>query len=384
MNKPDFAKYSEHQLKGILTRIDKERFPERVQEIHERLAQLEAERLAGTDVDESSSDGGPSQIAGFWRRTGAFLIDSLVIGLVGFLLGLLLGDQFEAMGAWGRAVGFLIALGYFGIMDSRLFQGHTFGKVALDIRVVSVTGAPLGVGKALFRSAVFCVPYFLNNVSLGAGYTNLVLPAIQALLVFGLGGAIVYLYVFNRRTRQSVHDLLSGAVVVRSGAETAPQLLPVWRGHMAAIAALFLIPAGAIAYGYSMFGNGDLRPLMLVQRNVSRLPGVRDAGVFEGTSFATGGQRMTYLTIKAMTTPDPVDEKTLAHNIAEIALNIYPAAQQLDTLSVTLIRGYDIGIASNWSIKTFNAPPGRWCETEPSAPANAPSAATTASPGYAP
>lgn len=380
LSKPDFSKYSEHQLRGILTRIDKERFPERVEEIHERLAQLEAERLARTGVDEPEPDDVPPQIAGFWRRTGAFLIDALVLGLAGFFLGLLLGDRFEAMGSWGRAVGFLIAVGYFGIMESRLFQGHTFGKVALDIKVVSATGAPLGVGKALFRSVVFCVPYFLNNVSLGAGYTNFVFPAIQALLVFGLGGAIAYLYVCNRRTRQSVHDLLVRSVVVRSGSATAPQLLPVWRGHMAAIAALFVVSVGLIAYGYSTFGNGDLRPLMLVQQNVSRLPGVRDAGVFEGASFSTGGPRMTYLAIKAVTIAQPVDEKTLAHNIAQTALNIHPATQQLDTLSVTLIHGYDIGIASNWSASTFNAPPGDWRATAASAPANAPSAQAAASP----
>lgn len=360
LSKPDFSKYSEHQLRGILTRIDKERFPERVQEIHARLAQLEAERLARTDEDQSGPDDGPPPIAGFWRRTGAFLIDSLVIGLVGFFLGLLLGDRFEAMGAWGRVVGFLIAVGYFGIMESRLFQGHTFGKLALDIRVVTTTGASLGVGKALFRSAVFCVPYFLNNVSLGAGYTNVVLPAIQALLVFGLGGAILYLYVFNRRTRQSVHDLLVGAVVVRSGAAIAPQLLPVWRAHFAAVAALFVLAIGAIAYSYSMLGNSTFQPLILVQQKIGRLPGVRNASVFEGVNFSSGGGRTTYLAVKAMTIPEPVDEKTLARSIAETVLNTYPAAQQLDTFSVMLIRGFDIGIASSWSAKTFNASPGAW------------------------
>ena len=50
MEKPDFAKYSETQLRQILTRIDAERFPDRVEEIHARLAQLEAERATRTDV----------------------------------------------------------------------------------------------------------------------------------------------------------------------------------------------------------------------------------------------------------------------------------------------------------------------------------------------
>lgn len=46
--------------------------------------------------------------------------------------------------------------------------------------------------------------------------------------------------------------------------------------------------------------------------------------------------------------------------ITSIALTTYPAARRLDTLSVTLARGYDIGIASHWDTKTFNGSPGTW------------------------
>ena len=80
------------------------------------------------------------EIAGFWRRLGAFLIDMLLLGLVGFGLGLVLHEQFEAIGAWGLAIGFLITLAYFGTMESRLFDGRTFGKLALDVQVVSTAG----------------------------------------------------------------------------------------------------------------------------------------------------------------------------------------------------------------------------------------------------
>lgn len=360
MDKPDFAKYSENQLRQILTGIDAELFPERVEEIRARLAQLEAERLTRTEIDETTLHDGPPEIAGFWRRSGAFLIDSLVVSLMGFCLGFFLQDQFEAMGGWGLAVGFLVTLAYFGIMESRIFQGRTLGKLALDIKVVTAAGVPLSFGKALLRSAVFYAPFFLNNVNLGAGYTNFALPAIQAILVFGLGGAIIYLYFFNRRTRQSIHDLLVGAVVVRAGTAAAPHLLPVWRGHIAMAAASFVLAIGLSAYSYSMFGNKILQPLMLVQQQVSRMPGVRNASVVGGTSFAAGDNRMNFLTIKAVISTETVDEKTLARNIAEIALTTYPPAKQLDTFSVTLIHGYDIGIASKWSAKTFNASPGAW------------------------
>lgn len=337
-----------------------------MQEIHERLAELEAARLPPTETetktDEPKPHDGPPEIAGFWRRTGAFLIDLLLLGVAGFCMGLLLRDQFEAMGAWGRAVGFLVASAYFGTMESRIFQGRTFGKLALDIKVITTAGVPLSFGKALLRSAVFNIPYFLNNAILGAGYTDPVLSTVQALLVFGLGGAIVYLYLFNRRTRQSVHDLLVRAVVVRAGNATVPRLLPIWKGHVAVVAALFLLTTGAMGFSYWKFGNGILQPLMSVQQQVGRMPGVRSAGVFEGISFATGNSRTHFLAIKAIASTGTGQEKTLAHKIAEIAFATYPPARQLDTLSVTIMHGYDIGIASSWSTTTFDASPDAWRE----------------------
>lgn len=41
MGKPDFARYSQDQLRQILTRLDAERYPERVEEVERRLAALE-------------------------------------------------------------------------------------------------------------------------------------------------------------------------------------------------------------------------------------------------------------------------------------------------------------------------------------------------------
>lgn len=366
MDKPDFARYSEEQLRQILTRIDRERFPERVEEIQARLAQFEADRLARGQTDEPEQPDGPAGIAGFWQRAFAYLIDFVVLGVMGYGLGLLLGDQFEAMGAWGRAVGFVITLAYFGTMESRLFQGSTFGKLGLGIKVVTTAGAPLGLGQALLRSAVFHVPFFLNNLVLGSGDSGFVLPAIQALLVFGLGGAIAYLYVFNRRTRQSVHDLLVGAVVVRAATAAAPPMLPVWRGHFAVIAALLAAVTGGAATLYSMFGNSVIQPLLLVQRQVSGMPVVRAAGVFTGVTVVNGDTRTSHMMITVLTRTASVDEQALARKIAAVALATYPPARQLDILAVSITHGYDIGIASRWNVRTIKAPPGEW-HLEPAA-----------------
>lgn len=57
-------------------------------------------------------------IPGFWRRIFALFIDTLILGAVGFVLGLLFENILVQIGSFGRLIGFSIALLYFGIMNS--------------------------------------------------------------------------------------------------------------------------------------------------------------------------------------------------------------------------------------------------------------------------
>jgi hypothetical protein len=46
-----------------------------------------------------------SPIASFWRRVLAAIVDGLVLGAFGWLLGLFFSRQFMHMGGWARLVG---------------------------------------------------------------------------------------------------------------------------------------------------------------------------------------------------------------------------------------------------------------------------------------
>lgn len=359
MHKPDYTHYSAEQLRQVLRRIDGERFPERVQEIQARLAELES-APPPLETHAPGPDDGATAIAGFWRRSSAFLVDMIVLGLVGYGLGLFLHDQFAAMGAWGRALGLLISVAYFGSMESHLFQGRTLGKRALGIRVAGTSGVALSVPKAILRSTVFCIPYFLNGIAMGAGDPSPLLLATQTLVVFGLGGAIAYLCVFNRPTRQSVHDLLVGALVLRSPTASLPPPAPVWRGHLAIVAAWCVLATGGLAYTQARFGQTFLQPLLEVQRQVSRLPGIRTAGVLEGSTVVNQDERTRFLTVTVAGSSEPETQGRLARDIARIVLAAYPRAQQFDRVSVVFVAGYDIGIASLWRNRTFSESPAAW------------------------
>ncbi|WP_413701976.1 RDD family protein [Psychromonas sp. KJ10-10] len=62
-------------------------------------------------------------ICGFWRRIGALFIDTLVLGIFGYIVGLFLEDTFVQIGGWGRLIGFAVSISYFGIMNSALSNG---------------------------------------------------------------------------------------------------------------------------------------------------------------------------------------------------------------------------------------------------------------------
>src|SRR5476649_1025783 len=164
-------------------------------------------------------DADATSFAGFWRRAVAFLVDGLILGLIGYGLGLVLFDTFVAMGPWGRVVGFGVAMAYFVAQESGRGGGQSLGKRLLRIRVVDAQGRVLSPARSVARFTVFGVPYFLNGAELPMGVMTFAGGVPAALVVLGGLLALTYLLVFNRRTRQSLHDLAVGAFVVRVRAD---------------------------------------------------------------------------------------------------------------------------------------------------------------------
>ena len=179
-------------------------------------------------------------ISGFWRRIVALIVDSILLALGGFALGLVLEPVFIQMGGWSVFIGFFISLGYFGVMNSRYADGQTLGKKLLGIRVVDGNNQTISLGRSLLRYCVYGIPFALqiDFLPVDEGFFWLMYP-IGALLVGG-SFSILYLYLFNRRTRQSLHDLVVGTYVVYAGAQQE-EVREVWKPHLVIVALLFII-----------------------------------------------------------------------------------------------------------------------------------------------
>lgn len=112
--------------------------------------------------------------ADFWKRVVALLIDTVLLGIVGFVIGLILGLFLALLGAsevvaglLGNVLGLIVGWLYFALMESSPYQG-TVGKIALGIKVTDLDGNRIGFGRATGRhfskilsGLILCVGYIM-------------------------------------------------------------------------------------------------------------------------------------------------------------------------------------------------------------------------------
>jgi uncharacterized RDD family membrane protein YckC len=304
-------------------------------------------------------------IAGFWRRLAALAVDSLALGAVGTCLGLLWYDRLAALGSRGRLLGGAIALGYFGFLNSRLAGGQTLGKRALKIRVVDALGREISLPRSTLRALVLLLPIALNGVYVPGSEASLLVAAALGVCIFGLGGALVYLYVFNRRTRQCPHDLAARTFVVDASGSGEVRGR-IWKPHLAVVGvwlvalAVGLGPLGALL-GRSPIFEGLLE---LQQAAQSAVPDA-DVAVRRGTATVAtlqGRSSASYVDVQVASRVRPESFEDLADSIAEAVLSAHPVARDADEVRISISYGYDIMISSMSTSQTFAHSPRDWAQ----------------------
>ena len=124
--------------------------------------------------------------ASFGRRFVAYLIDVILIGIVGGVLVAIFDTGV------GYGLDLLVGIAYFGYLEGGP-RGQTLGKMALGIRVVDFSsGGPIGYGRAFIRS----------------------IGRILSTIVFLLG----YLWMLWDKEKQTWHDKFANSVVVPESA----------------------------------------------------------------------------------------------------------------------------------------------------------------------
>lgn len=300
-------------------------------------------------------------ISKFWIRILAMFLDSIILGVVGAVVGFLLFDTFAQMGVWARLVGFVIAFFYFGVLNSVVGNGQTFGKKIMKIRVVNRNGESISLGKSFLRTAILTIPFFLNGAMIPPSVMmSPIIGTTIGLLLFGLWGSIVYLYIFNRKTRQSLHDVIVGSYVIKrevSGPVTVPSVAPIHYGVVGILFVVVILFSTVIEP--KLAGKGPFPALMDIYQRLQTMDWVNTAGVHVGKTFGTGGTK-TYLTANVVMRKKPHSFEEATNEVARLILTNYPSMKQKDFLNVSVVYGFDIGIASGWQRYGAGYSPSEW------------------------
>jgi uncharacterized RDD family membrane protein YckC len=156
------------------------------------------------------------QLAGWWRRVAAHLLDGVVIGIGALILLVLLGAILggsgfligDATGIAGLILGLVLwfaaiavaALFYAPWMMART-NGQTLGRMAVGTRVVRPDGKPIDFGFAMLREVV--VKWLVFGLLLGS-------------ITAGIAVVIDYLWPLWDEENRALHDLLVNTRTIRT------------------------------------------------------------------------------------------------------------------------------------------------------------------------
>ena len=120
--------------------------------------------------------------AGFWIRFAAYIIDAIILFIVGVVLAIAAG------GTTGAVLQFVVGIVY--TVGFWTAQGATPGKMAVGIEITTVDGESIGFGRALLRY----IGYFFSAIILLIGF----------------------LMIAFTRQKRGLHDYIAGTVVIKT------------------------------------------------------------------------------------------------------------------------------------------------------------------------
>ena len=332
--------------------------------------QRAGDRLISTDAPEAGGALEPSRlalspIAGFWRRFAAFGVDSLLLGIFGQAVGWPFATFWFEIGPYGRVLGALIALLYFGLLESHLANGQTLGGLLLKVAVRDRHDRPIGVGRSMLRTLIWTLPLVMNGWELPVLATP-VLSWLSIVVVFGLGGALLFTMVFNRRTRQGLHDMACDTYVVATTGERVASFPAPPRLQWIAPGAIVGLAVGLATVGQFVdwTTRTSLEPLVRLQRALLPDPRFFSVGVWDQTFTVSGGQATHILRIDTWfrgLLPDS-ERVALVNQVAKVALVTIDDVDQYDLLRVNVASKFDLGIATGHVTYGDGEPIATWRE----------------------
>ncbi len=152
--------------------------------------------MAGTVEAGSVTPRGQMEYQGVAIRFVAILIDSIILGIIGWILGIIFGISTAGfymrpsmMLSWWGLLSFIIFIAYYTYLEGT--RGQTIGKMAMKIKVVREDGGSIDMSTALIRN---------------------ILRIIDGLFAYIVGAILIW----TSRKKQRLGDIAAKTVVIRA------------------------------------------------------------------------------------------------------------------------------------------------------------------------
>ena len=301
-------------------------------------------------------------IAGSGRRFIAFLLDALLLGLAGKVFAWSMPSTVYELGPQGHALGQLVVLVYFGVMNSRAGGGQTIGKRLMKIAVRDAGGHPIGIGRSLLRTSIWVLPMTL------CGWPLPILDnASFSWSISGVGAciaaALVATMMFDGGSGRRLDDMLTHSYAVYLRGDPVEAMPPPPRRQWIVAAAAALAALVLFSVLRFMDSSGVLhQPMIELDRALQNDGRFFTVDISDDT--VTNGRRKTYtLNIDVWQKGVPSEEaRTLAMNdIARKALT-FREVTRFDLIRINVRSAYDLGFATGNSESSDNEPVETWMD----------------------
>lgn len=302
--------------------------------------------------------------AKFWTRVWALLIDSLILGVIGYLLGLTVEDFLVRIGNYGLLFGLVITVVYQTIFNSRIGNGQTLGKRVMNIQVVDFNGDAIDLGKSFLRALILCFPYFTANLTIPGLSDIAIVNVIKTIILSTIVIGVVVIYIFNKQTRQSLHDLVVGTYVATTERNEEPTILPTMtKTPFYVFGGLVTLLIG-VAFFTATWKAPELKNILSIYSKVSNIDGVLNASVIENTNYANGSKTLSYkANLWVQNLPkDNLENDKVVREVVQTILNNANSIDSFDVISISMTREFNIGIASKKTTSTISQTPSKWRE----------------------
>lgn len=299
-------------------------------------------------------------IASFWNRLFAFIIDGIIIAIPLVIIGYALREFVFLLGPWGRIIGYAVIIPYWGYFNSKARLGQTFGKRIMNIVVVDKNNQYLNLRKSFLRASVLGMISMLNGWSIPLIIENPIISILVTTIVLGGTLAMFYGLVFNRMTRQAIHDLLVGSYVIkapRNLESVTPQSPLTHQRIMYGLVGVGLL-IGIVGFFFQQnqaipdITDGEWKEIQELHSALSDGNEFFDVSVdrVDRRSSMQSSAVLKDLNIKVWSkiscNRDPDYCEELIARIAQLAFEEYDGLENLSGMIITVENRFDLGLAS--------------------------------------